>query len=171
MYLIEEIKKILNKISFKNSFICSLTVLGVFLIDRFTKKKVIENLLNHNEVYINDFLNLSLVFNTGIGFGILSFNASIAYHLITLIIFLILFILIYLIIKSIFFEKILYSLILGGALGNLYDRVIYFAVPDFIDIHFKEYHWFTFNIADIFISLGVILLLLNEWIFKKDENK
>ena len=68
-------------------------------------------------------------------------------------------------------EKIFFSLIIGGAIGNLYDRIIYKAVPDFIDFHIKEFHWFTFNIADIFISLGIILMILNELIFNKQKNE
>ena len=89
------------------------------------------------------------------------------YNSITILIGLILIIILYIMIKSNFFEKILYSIILGGALGNFYDRIIYFAVPDFIDIHYQRFHWFTFNIADIFITIGIFLLIIKELILKK----
>ena len=74
------------------------------------------------------------------------------------------------IIKSNLFEKILYSVILGGALGNFYDRIVYFAVPDFIDIHYQRFHWFTFNIADIFISIGIVLLVVKDLFLKNEKN-
>lgn len=80
---------------------------------------------------------------------------------------LVIFFLIYLTVKSKNIDKILFSLILGGAIGNFYDRLVYFAVPDFIDIHYNNFHWFTFNIADIFISIGIIMIVLKDFLFKK----
>ena len=112
-------------------------------------------------------MNLELVWNTGVGFGLLSQNANIFYHLISLLILSVIAFLIYLVAKANFVEKILYSLILGGAIGNLYDRLIYYAVPDFIDFHIKDFHWFTFNIADIFITLGIILIIIQDIALKK----
>ena len=91
--------------------------------------------------------------------------------MLSILIFLIILVLIYLMLRSKTSEKIFFSFIIGGAIGNLYDRIIYKAVPDFIDIHIKEFHWFTFNIADIFISLGIILMILNELIFNKQKNE
>ena len=141
----------------------------VFFLDRYSKIKIIAN-LNENNLYINDFLNFNLVWNTGIGFGFFSTNSSLIYNLITGIICFVIIFLIYLIIKSKKTDKILFSLILGGALGNVYDRLTYFAVPDFIDVHYKNFHWFTFNIADIFITLGIILIILNDLLIKKNES-
>ena len=112
-------------------------------------------------------MNLELVWNTGVGFGLLSQNANIFYHLISLLILSVIAFLIYLVAKANFVEKILYSLILGGAIGNLYDRLIYYAVPDFIDFHIKDFHWFTFNIADIFITVGIILIIIQDIALKK----
>ena len=80
-------------------------------------------------------------------------------------------ILLILMFRSNFVDKIFLSVIIGGAIGNLYDRVIYKAVPDFIDLHFQSFHWFSFNIADIFISLGIIFMLINEIIFKNKKNE
>ena len=140
----------------------------VFFLDRYSKIKIIAN-LNENNLYINDFLNFNLVWNTGIGFGFFSTNSSLIYNLITGIICFVIIFLIYLIINSKKTDKILFSLILGGALGNVYDRLTYFAVPDFIDIHYKNFHWFTFNIADIFITIGIIILIIKDFNLKKDE--
>ncbi len=160
-----DVRKILNR----NNLILTLIIFVIFSIDRFTKIKIINYILSkNNSIYINDYLNLDLVWNTGIGFGLLDLEAGFFYHTITTLIFIVMIILIFLIIKSpSALDKFLYSMILGGALGNFYDRAIYFAVPDFIDVHFNDYHWFTFNFADIFISLGIILMLLKEMFFEK----
>ena len=139
-------------------------ILLLFSIDRFSKFYLINLQSNGTDIdfYIYPFLNIYLVWNTGIGFGFLSTNSNLIYNSITTIIGLIIFFLIHLIIKSKNIDKILFSLILGGAVGNFYDRLVYFAVPDFIDIHYNNFHWFTFNIADIFITIGVILLIIKE---------
>ena len=132
------------------------------------------NTLNPNEekeyLFINNYLNLSLVFNTGIGFGLFSLSNELYYNMLSILIFLIILVLIYLMFISKTSEKIFFSFIIGGAIGNLYDRIIYKAVPDFIDFHIEDFHWFTFNIADIFISLGIIFMILNELLYKKNEN-
>ena len=91
--------------------------------------------------------------------------------MLSMLIFLIILVLIYLMFQSNTREKIFFSFIIGGAIGNLYDRIIYKAVPDFIDFHIKDFHWFTFNIADIFISLGIIFMILNEVLYKKQKNE
>ena len=163
--------EIRNRIINRSNIISILLIGSIFLIDRFSKIKIINYILsNNNSIYVNNYLNLDLVWNTGIGFGFLALDGGTLYHLISLIIFIVILGLIFFIIKSsLESEKFLYSMILGGALGNFYDRALYFAVPDFIDIHFNDYHWFTFNIADIFISLGIILFILKEVIFIKNE--
>ena len=120
---------------------------------------------------INNYLNLNLVFNTGIGFGLFSLNTGVYYNMLSMLIFLIILVLVYLMFQSKTSEKIFFSFIIGGAIGNLYDRIIYKAVPDFIDFHIKDFHWFTFNIADIFISLGIIFMILNEVLYKKQKNE
>ncbi len=156
-----------NKILVKSNLIPLILTLAIFLLDRFSKIKILEHNLDGSTLFINDYLNYTLVWNTGIGFGLFSLDANIFYHLISLLIFLIIIVLVYLLIKSNFLDKIFFSLILGGAIGNFYDRIVYFAVPDFIDIHYNDYHWFTFNIADIFISIGIILLLTKDFIIEK----
>ena len=151
----------------KNNLICILVIVFTFLFDRISKIKIINYQLNDNQIYINDFINLDLVWNIGIGFGFFSTNSNLIYNSLTAIIGGVMIFLIYLIVKSTLIDKILFSLILGGALGNFYDRIMYFAVPDFIDIHFKNFHWFTFNFADVFISIGVISLITKDLFLKK----
>jgi signal peptidase II len=163
-------KNFQKKIFSKEVIISFLVITFAFILDRITKIAVINQLTNTQSIFINDYLNFELVWNTGIGFGLFSQNANIYYHLITLLIFLVVIFLVYLIMKADFLEKILFSLILGGATGNLYDRLIFFAVPDFIDFHINSFHWFTFNIADIFITLGIILIIIKDITFKKNEN-
>ena len=144
-----------------------LVVIFVFVLDRFSKINIINNQLNNKSLFINDFLNFDLVWNTGISFGLFSQNANIYYHIISILIFLVIVFLSYLISRANITDKILYSLILGGGLGNFYDRLVYFAVPDFIDVHINEFHWFTFNIADIFITIGIIILIVKDVIIIK----
>ena len=161
-------KNFINKIFSKEAISSLVVILIVFILDRALKIKIINKQENSNgSIFINDYLNLDLVWNTGIGFGLLSQDANIFYHLTSLLIFSVIVFLIYLIYKTIFREKILYSLILGGAISNLYDRLNYFAVPDFIDFHVGDFHWFTFNIADIFITLGIILIIIRDLVTKK----
>ena len=143
----------------------------IFFLDRYSKNLILSLLENEKYLFINNYLNLNLVFNTGIGFGFLSLNAGIYYNILSILIFFIILVLIYLMFKSKTSEKIFFSFIIGGAIGNLYDRIIYKAVPDFIDFHIKEFHWFTFNIADIFISLGIIFMIINELIYNRQKNE
>ena len=138
-------------------------VLVLFTIDRISKILILKNFLNNSssEIYVNSFLNFSLVWNSGIGFGILQLEASIFYLLISITITAINLILIYwMLTSSNYLESIFISIILGGALGNLFDRYYYSSVPDFIDFHYESFHWFTFNIADIFITIGIIGLII-----------
>ena len=138
-------------------------VLVLFTIDRVSKILILKNFLNNSssEIYINSFLNFYLVWNSGIGFGILQLEANIFYLLISIIITAINLILIYwMFTSSNYLESIFISIILGGALGNLFDRYYYSSVPDFIDLHYESFHWFTFNIADIFITIGIIGLII-----------
>ena len=146
-------------------------ILIIFGLDRFSKIYVIDLIQTYEkEIYIYDFLNLTLNWNTGIAFGLLSSNANLFYHLVSALILLIIIYLIYLMVISDKSGKLVLSIIIGGAMGNLYDRLNYYAVPDFIDFHIGNFHWFTFNIADIFISIGIIMMLFKETIFKKNKN-
>ena len=138
-------------------------VITLFTIDRISKILILKNFLNNSlsEIYLNSFLNFSLVWNSGIGFGILQIEPNIFYSIISIIITAINLILIYwMLTSSNYLESIFISIILGGALGNLFDRYYYSSVPDFIDLHYESFHWFTFNIADIFITIGIIGLII-----------
>jgi len=145
-------------------------ILTIFLLDRLSKIYLVNLQETGTEVdfYIFSFLNFFLVWNTGIGFGLASTEANIYYHAITGIILLINFILIYYLIKAKGNAMYLFALIIGGSLGNLFDRIYYYAVPDFIDLHFGNFHWFIFNIADIFITMGIIGLIVTEF-FRKEN--
>ena len=147
--------------------------LFIFTLDRISKIYVINIAENYGEVdiYLNQFINIILVWNTGIGFGLLSFEKEFIYNLITLIIVLINFVILYLGVKSSNFKGLVFFVILGGSLGNLFDRLYYSAVPDFIDLNYNDFHWFIFNVADVFITLGVACLIFVEIIFNKVEKK
>ena len=141
-------------------------VLLIFFFDRFSKSKIISN-FNENIYYINDYVNFNLIWNIGIGFGLLSSDSSLFYNIVTILIGLVIIFLFYIFVLSTNVDKLIYSIIIGGALGNFYDRLTYKAVPDFIDLHYNNFHWFVFNVADIFITLGIIAMLMSG-LFKKN---
>ena len=149
------------------------TVLLIFLADRASKIYIlrIAQVESVVDIYVNPYLNFYLIWNKGIAFGLFSFNESLIYNSVSLIIGLIIIAILILIIKSEDIKKYAFLLVLGGALGNLYDRIYYSAVPDFIDFHIREIHWFIFNVADIFITLGVIFLIVLELFDKKGRNE
>jgi signal peptidase II len=159
----------MNKIKFKKISLNLLILISIFFIDRLTKIYILNlaEVENSVDIYITPYLNLYLVWNKGIAFGLFSMNESIFYNLITFIIGIIILIIFYMIFKKNNIQRYFLLLIAGGAMGNFYDRLIYTAVPDFIDLHFYGYHWFVFNIADIFISIGVFCLILDELFFYK----
>ena len=156
----------------KKQFILnSLIIFLIFFLDRLSKFYILNIAENEGTVNItiNSFLNVILVWNAGIGFGLLQFDQTFVYNLITILIFLINLLIIYLLFNAEKLHKIFFAMILGGSLGNLYDRVYYSAVPDFIDLNYNGYHWFVFNVADIFITIGIFALLLSEIFIKKNE--
>ena len=157
----------------KNLFISSSFIFLIFLLDRVSKTYVIylNDKLLGIEILSSKFLNIRLIWNEGIAFGLLSFNDKIIYNLLTFIIFIIILIIFFMVLKSYGFKKYSLLMILGGALGNVYDRIFYGAVPDFIDFHVGEFHWFIFNVADIFITIGVIFMIFLELIDNNKEKK
>ena len=162
MSFVNKIKKIFYKLLKRENVYSFILITIIFFLDRVSKIKII-NKLNENTIFVNDYINLDLVWNIGIGFGLLSTESDLMYNIITLIIFIVIFTLSYILITSDGLEKFIYSVIIGGALGNFYDRLIYKAVPDFLDIHYNNIHWFIFNVADIFITMGIIALLFNNY--------
>ena len=156
----------------KNLFISSSFIFLIFLLDRVSKTYVIylNDKLLGIEILSSKFLNIRLIWNEGIAFGLLSFNDKIIYNLLTFIIFIIILIIFFMVLKSYGLKKYSLLMILGGAIGNVYDRIFYGAVPDFIDFHIGNFHWFIFNVADIFITLGVIFMIIIE-ITGNNKNK
>ncbi|MDA9697755.1 signal peptidase II [Candidatus Pelagibacter sp.] len=153
------------------SFLIKLSLISIiFLFDRISKIYVIylDNKLFGSEIFSSNFLNIYLIWNEGIAFGLFSFNEKTFYNILTIIILIIILIIFIMTIKSNGFKQYPLLMILGGALGNIFDRIFYNAVPDFIDIHVGDFHWFIFNVADIFITLGVIFMIILEL---TDNNK
>ena len=140
-------------------------------MDRISKSYVINlDKLNYSsELYKSKFLNINLIWNEGIAFGLLSFDQGNLYNLISLLIAIIIVIVFFMIIKNNNIKRYPLLMIFGGAVGNLYDRITFKAVPDFIDFHIGEFHWFIFNVADIFITIGVIFMILIELFAKNRE--
>ena len=163
----------MNNSLVKKLSIYFLIVLVIFTLDRLSKLFILNILEDKDKVdiYINSFLSLYLVWNKGIGFGLFSFDDVTAYNLITLIILFINVIIVYLIFVEEGLKIYFLLTILGGSLGNFFDRLYYKAVPDFIDINYNGYHWFIFNVADIFITLGIICLILAELLNYKSSNE
>ena len=148
-------------------------IFSIFLLDRVSKIYVInlDKKLIGSEIFSSKFLNIYLVWNEGIAFGLFSFDEGKLYNFLTILISLILLIILYLIFKSKGFAKYSLLMILGGALGNLFDRIFYKAVPDFIDFHVGNLHWFIFNVSDIFITSGVIGMIIMEFIGNNKKNE
>ena len=154
----------------KNFYIYLFFVFLIFISDRLSKIYIINESVKNLDNFIleSSYLNIRLIWNEGVAFGLFSFDDKVLYHSLSLLILVIILVIIYMIIKSDGLKKFSLMLILGGALGNFYDRIAYGAVPDFIDFHVNGFHWFIFNIADIFISIGVFALIILE-IFDKEN--
>ena len=150
----------------KNFYINLSLVILIFLIDRISKIYVIflDNKFLGSEIFSSKYLNITLIWNEGIAFGLLNFEKNYSYNILTIFILTVIILILFMIIKTEGLKKFSLLLILGGALGNIFDRIFYKAVPDFIDFHIGNFHWFIFNIADIFISVGVIFMILFELI-------
>ena len=162
----------LIKIKVYKFLLNSIFIIILFCVDRFSKIYIIELAEKNNisEIYLTSFLNSYLVWNTGIAFGLFSFSNELTYNFFTALIMLVNLIIIYLAIVTKDFRRYFFLLILGGSFGNLFDRLFYGSVPDFIDFHIGNFHWFIFNIADIFISAGIICLILAELLYKKQSD-
>ena len=158
------------KIFFKKNILSVLILLGVFAVDRISKQLILNatNSLGELNIKFNSILNFNLVWNEGIAFGLLSFKQPLYYNFITILIILVTLFISLLSFRVNTYEKYCFLIIIGGSLGNIFDRLYYRSVIDFIDINIKNYHWFIFNVADIFISIGVMLLIFQEFLrFKK----
>lgn len=165
MNFLISLKEFKNHLLRKENIFFFIFIIIIFFLDRLSKLKIINN-LNEVPFYVNDYINFDLIWNVGIGFGLLSTNSSLLYNLITILIGTVIMSLIYFFILSNKIDKFIYSIIVGGALGNFYDRIIFKAVPDFVDLHYDNFHWFTFNVADIFITIGIFIYILKSFIVK-----
>ena len=157
----------------KSFLINLLLIILIFLSDRISKIYVIhlDKKLFGSEIFVSKFLNIYLIWNEGIAFGLLSFQKENLYDILTAIILLVILGIIFILTQSKGAKKYCYVMILGGALGNFFDRLFYKAVPDFIDFHVGNFHWFIFNVSDIFITIGVILMIFFEIIGKPKINQ
>ena len=160
--------RIVNKM-LKKHLVNFSTIIFIFLIDRVSKLLIISSPETYEQygISITSFLNFNLIWNEGIAFGLFSFDEKLYYNLLTIFIILVTTVIIWLMFKSQGFEKFSFIMIIGGSFGNIFDRIFYSAVPDFIDIHINNFHWFIFNVADIFINIGIIFLISFEIFGKK----
>ena len=161
------------KIINSNFYFNLIIIFVIFILDRLSKLYVIylDKINSGSEIFSSKFLNIYLIWNEGIAFGLFSFQEKNLYNFFTIFILIIISIITFMLVKTKDFKKYPLIFILAGALGNFFDRIFYNAVPDFIDFHVGEFHWFIFNVADIFITFGVIFMILLELIGSKIENK
>lgn len=167
----KKIKMLRNK--FKKIVLNSIIIIFIFSLDRISKIYILKiaEIESSVDIYLTPYLNFYLIWNKGIAFGFFSFNESLIYNLITLVIMLIILIILSMIVKSYGFTKYSLMIVMGGALGNLFDRIYYSAVPDFIDFHINGYHWFIFNVADIFVTVGILCLIFDEMFINSKKNE
>ena len=164
----------MNKIDLKSFSLNFVILITIFLIDRISKFYILRlaEVENSVDIYVTPYLNLFLIWNKGVAFGLLSIEESLIYNIITVIIGFIIIVILFMILKNDSIQRYFLIAIAGGASGNFYDRIVYSAVPDFIDLHFEGLHWFIFNVADIFITVGVFCLILVELFYNnKDINE
>ena len=156
----------------KNFYISFFLVAVIYILDRLTKISIIQLDKNSlgSDIFNSAYLNIVLIWNKGIAFGLFSFDESYLYDILSFIISIIVVILVIMSVKSNSFKRYSLLMIVGGALGNLHDRIFFNAVPDFIDFHVGNFHWFIFNVSDIFITLGVISMIVLELADNKNEN-
>tara|TARA_E500000178_G_scaffold241098_1_gene237526 strand:+ start:1091 stop:1591 length:501 start_codon:yes stop_codon:yes gene_type:complete len=162
MNFLNNLNEIKSNFLQKENIYFFLLIIIIFFLDRISKVKIMST-FNDQVYYINNYINFDLIWNIGIGFGFLSTDSNFFYNLVTIIIGIVITILAYISIKSEKLDKVIYSIIIGGAVGNFYDRLVYKAVPDFIDLHYDNFHWFTFNVADIFITIGILVFVIRSF--------
>ena len=165
MNLLANLKEIKNYFFKKENIYYLVLIIIIFFLDRYSKF-IVTNNLSERTHYLNEYLNLDLIWNIGIGFGFLSTGSSLFYNLITFTIGIVIIFLLYVFARSERIDKFIYSIIIGGALGNFFDRLVFKAVPDFIDLHYNNFHWFTFNVADIFITIGISIFIIRSFFIK-----
>ena len=163
----------MHKINLKKFLLNLIIILVIFFTDRISKVYIINKVELNNtvDIYLNSYLNFYLIWNKGIAFGLFSFKEQYIYNIMTFVIVTITIVLLIMISKTNGFKKYSLLIVFGGSIGNIFDRIYYSAVPDFIDLHINGFHWFIFNVADIFITVGVICLILDELFFYKKTDE
>ena len=162
----KDIKAINNKSNKSNPLLTSLDKPSLLLVSTRSSRVLLSTSRDNPTIELLPFINLHLIWNKGIAFGLFSFSENSNYNLLTILILFIILVVFWMVIKTKGLEKYCFLMVFGGSIGNVYDRLFYSSVPDFIDIYYKNFHWFIFNVADIFITLGVIVLILNEFVLK-----
>lgn len=154
----------------KKNLLSFFIVTTIFTLDRLSKYIILKlsEPLGELNISITSFLNFNLLWNNGIAFGLLSFKQSFYYNIVTLVIILVTMVVMWFAHISKGLEKISFLFIIGGSFGNIFDRFYYSSVIDFIDISYKNFHWFIFNLADMFITLGILILIFLEFKKKND---
>ena len=165
MNFLINLKEIKDYFLKKENIYYFLLIVIIFFLDRYSKFIII-NSFSERTYYINKYLNLDLIWNIGIGFGFLSTDSSLFYNLVTVTVGIVIIFLLYVFAQSERIDKFIYSIIIGGALGNFFDRLVFKAVPDFIDLNYNNFHWFTFNVADIFITIGISIFIIRSFFIK-----
>ena len=165
MNLLVNLKELKNYFLKKENIYYFVLIVIIFLLDRYSKFIII-NSFSERTYYINKYLNLDLIWNIWIGFGFLSTDSSLFYNLVTVTVGIVIIFLLYVFAQSERIDKFIYSIIIGGALGNFFDRLVFKAVPDFIDLNYNNFHWFTFNVADIFITIGILIFIIMSFFIK-----
>ena len=165
MNFLNKLKKVKSNFLNIENFLYVSIIIIIFLFDRLSKLKIIKD-FNETTFYVNDYINFDLIWNIGIGFGFLSTDSPLLYNFVTILIGAVIVYLAYIFVNAQRVDKVIYAIIIGGALGNFYDRLMYKAVPDFVDIHYENFHWFTFNVADIFITIGILIFIIRSFFVK-----
>tara|TARA_B100000795_G_scaffold268290_1_gene254980 strand:- start:991 stop:1491 length:501 start_codon:yes stop_codon:yes gene_type:complete len=163
----------MHKINLKKFSLNLIIISVIFFTDRISKVYIINKVELNNtvDIYLNSYLNFFLIWNKGIAFGLFSFNEQYIYNIMTFVIATITIVLLIMISKTNGFKKYSLLIVFGGSIGNIFDRIYYSAVPDFIDFHIKDFHWFVFNVADMFITLGIICLIFDEIFINDKKNE
>ena len=163
----------MHKINLKKFLLNLIIILVIFFTDRISKVYIINKVELNNtvDIYLNSYLNFYLIWNKGIAFGLFSFKEQYIYNIMTFVIVTITIVLLIMISKTNGFKKYSLLIVFGGSIGNIFDRIYYSAVPDFIDFHIKDFHWFVFNVADMFITLGIICLIFDEIFINNKKNE
>ena len=161
-----------KKLSLKNFTILCIISISALIIDQMTKLLAVENLTLHTPVQICPFFNLFLTYNKGVSFSLLSSeNPLTPLYLSLMGLFICIIVFFWMIKETDFAIKMGLAYILGGAIGNIIDRIRLGYVIDFLDVYYKTHHWPAFNGADSFICLGAFIIFIRIFLTKEEDKK